>query len=167
MMGPRQRVQSTERIAVKKFFDDFSSKLNLSLIAGEQGLDRVIREKSINRPALVLTGYTKYFAYKRLQLFGAGEMGYLRELSKRRQVQVLESIIECGIPCMVVSRGLVPLPTMVDVANECNVPLFRTKMKSKDFSAEATILLEQHFAPPNQSTWHFNRCPWGRCPYPG
>jgi len=136
-----------ENLPVSTFFDTFAQKLDLTLVAGQAGLKRCIKEKSINRPALVLTGYMRYFAYKRIQLFGAGEMGYLREQSITQQKKILEAIIQKGIPCMIVSRGLVPLPTMVEAAHQHHIPLMRTKMKSKDFTAEATILLERYFAP--------------------
>lgn len=147
MSSRTERTWSVKQIPVQTFYDTFCEKQMLELVAGEEGLERMIREKSINRPALALTGYMKYFAFKRLQLFGAGEMGYLRELPERRQKQILKDIIECGIPCMVVSRGLLPTPSMLEAANTHKIPLFRTRLNSKDFSAEATILLERHFAP--------------------
>ena len=43
-----------------------------------------LREGSINRPALALTGFFKYFANKRIQVMGAAEMTYLRTLSPTR-----------------------------------------------------------------------------------
>lgn len=146
-MASSKRVVSVKKVSVEAFYSSFSENYPLELVAGKAGLQRIIREKSINRPALALTGYMKYFAYKRVQLFGAGEMGYLRELSQADQNKALRAIIECGIPCLVISRGLVPTPFMCDLANEYKIPLFRTRLNSKDFSAEATILLERHFAP--------------------
>jgi HPr kinase/phosphorylase len=143
----REPIVSVKKVPVEAFYSTFCEKYPLELVAGKAGLQRMIREKSINRPALALTGYMKYFAYKRVQLFGAGEMGYLRELSDSDQKKTLTLIIECGIPCLVVSRGLVPTPFMCELADEYNIPLFRTRLNSKDFSAEATILLERHFAP--------------------
>ncbi|HQU08407.1 MAG: HPr(Ser) kinase/phosphatase [Verrucomicrobia bacterium 21-51-4] len=141
-------LKTVESFPVRRFFERFGEPLELELVAGEMGLqNRKIREKSINRPALALTGYYDYFAHKRLQLFGAGEMGYLRSLVRERQQKVLKEIVDHNIPCMVVSRGLRPTATMLDIAKEAKVPLFRTRMKSKDFSAEATILLEQELAP--------------------
>ena len=78
----RMRVSTIESIPVREFYDGFKDQLDMHLFAGESGLDRVIREKSINRPSLAMTGYTKYFANKRIQLFGAGEMAFLRDQSE-------------------------------------------------------------------------------------
>lgn len=136
-----------ESISVKDFFQTCGNALKLKLIVAEEGLTKKIREKSINRPALALAGYFKYFAYKRLQLFGAGEMSYLRDLDESMQDQVLMLMAKKKIPCMVISRNLSPTKAQMDIATKFKIPLFRTPMKSKDFSAEATILLEAMMAP--------------------
>lgn len=136
-----------ESVSVEDFFKSCEDPLKLKLIEGGEGLPKFIKEKSVNRPALALTGYLKHFANKRLQLFGAGEIRYLRDLSERTQNQVLKQMAEKRIPCMVVSRNLSPTKGMIDVSKKFNIPLFRTPMKSKDFSAEATILLEDMMAP--------------------
>ncbi len=118
----------------------------MEVVAGEEGLDNEIGEKSLNRPALALTGYFKHFGSRRLQLFGAGEISYLSDLRPETQKVVLEEIFKKNIPGMIVSRGLYPTPTMVELAELHKVPILRSRMKSKDFSAEATLLLDQKFA---------------------
>lgn len=72
-----------ESVSVREFFESFKDMLQMELLAGEQGLDNMISEKSLNRPALAVTGYFKEFANKRLQLFGAGEMAYLSDQTAR------------------------------------------------------------------------------------
>jgi HPr kinase/phosphorylase len=142
-----QQPKIVESLAVREFYDSFKTTLELDLVAGEEGLDKMIREKSVNRPSLALTGYYKYFANKRLQLFGAGEMSYLRDLPEKAQLNVLREIFSKQIPCIVISRNFAPSRAMIAIANELKVPLIRTPMKSKDFVAEATVLLEHKFAP--------------------
>jgi HPr kinase/phosphorylase len=141
-----------ESLPVRDFYEAFRESLQLELVAGEAGMGKVIREKSINRPALALTGFLKYFAHKRIQLFGAGEMGYLRDLKPARQEEVLTDIIERGVPCIVVSRNLAPTRTMIQVANRQACPMFRTPLKSKNFSTDAVVQIEERFAP--QTTEH-------------
>jgi HPr kinase/phosphorylase len=43
-------------------------------------MKRIIREPTVNRPGLALSGFTRYFAYKRVQVFGNAEVYYLRSL---------------------------------------------------------------------------------------
>src|SRR6056300_1302929 len=137
-----------ESISVRDFYDSFAERLLLRLVTSEKTLSRsTIRENSLNRPALAVTGYFKYFANKRIQLFGAGEMAFFREQSVARRKAVIETMVAKRIPCVVVSRSLAPTPEMVDVLEQAGVPLFRTPLSSKAFTTEVTVLLEERFAP--------------------
>ena len=62
-------------ITVAHFLETYRDKLKMELVVGERGLHRLIHEGSINRPALALTGFFKYFANKRIQVLGAAEIG--------------------------------------------------------------------------------------------
>ena len=141
------QVKQVEQITVQQFYDIGRDPLGLSMVGGVEGMRHLIRDKSVNRPALVLTGYFKSFAAKRIQLFGAGEMAYLRDLPEDRQEEVLTGIARKHIPCMVVSRQLVPVPAMFAVADRFSIPLMRTRMTSRDFLSTATLLLDDQFAP--------------------
>ncbi|HZP60926.1 MAG TPA: HPr(Ser) kinase/phosphatase, partial [Opitutaceae bacterium] len=68
-------------ITVAHFFETYREKLKMELVTDQAGLHRLIREGTINRPALAFTGFFKYFANKRIQVLGAAEMTYLKTLS--------------------------------------------------------------------------------------
>ncbi len=145
-----ERIETVHRkasVTVRDFYESARKRLEMELVAGEKGLDNVIGEKSLNRPALALAGYFKHFGNRRLQLFGAGEISYLSDLRPETQKVLLEEIFAKGIPGVIVSRGLRPTPSMIDLAEAFGVPILRSRMKSKDFTAEATMLLDQKFAP--------------------
>jgi len=147
MENKMNKTRVSEEISVREFFEMFKGTLELELLAGVNGLDRIILEPSLNRPALAITGYYKNFASKRIQLFGAGEMAYMRDLPEARQAVVMDEMIEHDIPCVIISRNLAPTKAMLDAVNAHNVPLIRTKMKSKEFSAEVFVRLERLFSP--------------------
>jgi HPr kinase/phosphorylase len=137
-----------ESISVRDFYESFADRLLLRLVTSRKTLSRsTIRERSLNRPALAVTGYFKYFANKRIQLFGAGEMGFLREQQKSHRIHVLEEMAAKRIPCVVISRNLAPTPEMLEVFEKHGVPVFRTSLASKAFTTEVTVLLEERFAP--------------------
>jgi HPr kinase/phosphorylase len=138
----------TEIVTVKGFLDKTKEALGLVVFAGHDGLDIRIDEKSLNRPALALTGYFKHFANKRLQLFGSGEMSYLHDLPLARQITVLDKIMELGVPGILVSASeLNGMPALQRIANKYNVPVLSSKLASKDLFPESTIWLERLFAP--------------------
>lgn len=136
-----------ESVSVREFYESCREPLELELICGEESLDRIIREKSLNRPALALTGYFRFFANRRIQLFGAGEMGHIRDSDPQVIEKVLCQIAEKNIPCILISRNLAPTPVLLKVAERYKIPLFRSRLKSKTLTTEATLILEEHFAP--------------------
>lgn len=137
----------TESITVQDFFKQGEEHLKLTLVSGSDGMKNLVKDKSINRPALALTGYYKSFAFKRLQVFGAGEMAYLKDIKEDHQYKVLTEIARKHVPCMIVSRNLIPTKSMFQVAEENHIPLIRTSLTSRDFVNTATLLLEDMFAP--------------------
>jgi len=143
-LAPETRPES---VSVREFFDSFRDMLQMELLAGADGLDNFISEKSINRPALAVTGYFKEFAHRRLQLFGAGEMAYLDDQPDAVREKLLDDVFSKKIPAVVVTRGLEVDSLLKRLADKHRVPIIRTQLKSKDFSAEATVLLEEKFAP--------------------
>ena len=143
-LAPETRPES---VSVREFFDSFRDMLQMELLAGVDGLDNVISEKSINRPALAVTGYFKEFANRRLQLFGAGEMAYLADQPDSLREKLVDDVFSKKVPAVVVSRGLQVDAMLTRLADKHHIPIIRTQLKSKDFSAEATVLLEEKFAP--------------------
>lgn len=134
-------------ITVAHFFETYGDKLELELVHGADGLHRLIKEGSINRPALALTGFFKYFANKRLQVLGAAEMTFLKTLEQRKQIEIFSEMVKRGIPCVVLTRNYVPTHPLVAVAEEMKLPIFRTPMITMNFVNAATLCVDNEFAP--------------------
>ena len=134
-------------ITVAHFLESHREKLRMDLVVGEAGLGRLIQEGTINRPALALTGFFKYFANKRIQVIGAAEMTYLKTLDTRRQTAILRRMTQRHIPCLVLTRNYQPTPPMLEVAREMNLPLIRTPMITKNWINLATLAIDNEFAP--------------------
>ena len=134
-------------ITVAHFYETYRGKLGLELVTGEAGLHRLIKEGSINRPSLALTGFFKYFANKRLQVFGAAEMTYLKTLSQRQQIETFGEMVKRGIPAIVLTRNYIATHPMLAVSQEMNLPIFRTPMITMNFVNAATLCIDNEFAP--------------------
>ncbi len=134
-------------ITVAHFYESYRQKLKLELVTGDAGLHRIIREGTVNRPSLALTGFFKYFANKRLQVLGAAEIAYLKTRSQRDQVVVFEKMARLGIPCVVLTRNFVPTHPLLAVAKELKLPIFRTPMITMNFVNLATLCIDNEFAP--------------------
>jgi HPr kinase/phosphorylase len=137
-----------QSISVEQFFKEHGEALQMRLIAGDGGnLKRAIREPTVNRPGLALSGFTQYFAYKRMQVFGHAEFFYLRSLSARQRETRYAYLFAYKIPCVVFSRGLKPDKEFLTAAEKAGVPIFQTPLVTMKFINNATLQLEMMFAP--------------------
>src|ERR1700690_593449 len=134
-------------ITVAHFYDTYREKLKLELAAGDAGLHRLIREGSINRPALALTGFFKYFANKRIQVIGAAEMTYMKTRSQNEQVRIFREMAVRSVPCIVLTRNYHPTQPMLTVAAKMNLPILRTPLITMNLVNLATLCIDNEFAP--------------------
>jgi len=136
-----------DTVSVERFYTAHSSSLELNLIAGAGGLKRIIREPTVNRPGLVLAGFTRYFAFKRIQVIGNAEAFFLKSLSPEERVQRCDTFFTHKIPCVVFSRSLHPDKIFLRAAERAGVPIFRCPLVTMKFINLATLALEMLFAP--------------------
>src|ERR1051326_4198328 len=139
--------KSVPVVTVEGFYNSHAEKLQMKLEGPRVGFHRKIREPTINRPGLALSGFYTYFAEKRVQVLGAAEHSYLKSLSSTLRVRRFQRMCEHKIPCLVMSRGFHLAPELVAVAAAAKVAVFRTPMITMKFINAATIALEMDFSP--------------------
>ncbi len=139
--------KSVPVVTVESFYNSHAEKLQMKLDGPRVGFHRKIREPTINRPGLALSGFYTYFAEKRVQVLGAAEHSYLKSLAPRARVRRFRALCARKIPCLVVSRGFHLDPSLLAVAAEENIAVFRTPMITMKFINAATIALEVDFSP--------------------
>jgi HPr kinase/phosphorylase len=134
-------------VTVESFFRAHGEDLQLKLEGPRVGFHRKIREPTINRPGLALSGFYKYFAEKRVQVLGSAEQSYLNSLSPRQRVRRFRALCEQKIPCIVMARGAHLARDLLAVAEEEQIAVFRTPLVTMRFINAATIALEVDFSP--------------------
>jgi HPr kinase/phosphorylase len=136
-----------DTITVERFYTDQAEVLDLKLLAGAKGLKRIIREPTVNRPGLLLSGFTRYFANKRVQVIGNAEAFFLKSLTPEERAKRYEMLFTYRIPCVVFSRNLHPERQFLQIAELADVPLFQCPLVTMKFINRATLALEMMFAP--------------------
>lgn len=134
-------------LTVGDFYTRHSESLQLKLLGSAVGFDRRIREPTINRPGLALSGFYSYFAEKRIQIMGSAELSYLKSLPPDEVRERCLTLCAQPIPCIVVSRGIKPPPALLEQAELAGIAVFRTPMVTMKFINAATLVLEFDFAP--------------------
>ena len=136
-----------QSVTVEQFYKEQAGPLQMRLLSGEGDLKRVIREPTVNRPGLALSGFTRYFAYKRMQVMGHAEVYYLREQRQEEREARYAYLFAYKIPCVVFSRGLKADKEFITAAEQSGVPVFSTPLVTMKFINLATLSLEMMFAP--------------------
>src|SRR6202051_821143 len=139
--------KSVPVVTVESFYNSHAEKLQMKLDGPRVGFHRKIREPTINRPGLALSGFFSYFAQKRVQVLGAAENTYLKSLSPKLRVKRFRALCEQKIPCVVISRGAHLDDALMAVAADEEIAIFRTPMITMKFINAATIALEVDFSP--------------------
>src|SRR5437660_12324632 len=128
-----RREKTVPVVTVESFYNSHAEKLQMKLEGPRVGFHRKIREPTINRPGLALSGFYTYFAEKRVQVFGAAEHSYLKSLSRKVRAKRFRELCACKIPCIVVSRAFHVDPALVEAAAKEEVAVFRTPMITMKF----------------------------------
>jgi HPr kinase/phosphorylase len=136
-----------DTVTVERFYTDQAEALGLKLMAGANGLKRVIREPTVNRPGLVMSGFTRYFANKRVQVIGNAEAYFLKSLPPSERAERYEKFFSFKIPCVVFSRNLKADKLFLKYAEKVDVPIFQCPLVTMKFINLATLALEMMFAP--------------------
>lgn len=121
--------------------------LQLSLVAGRDGLGREIKIGDVNRPGLSLTGFFDYFAYERLQVFGLGETAFTSQLPDMKKMEVYEKFFSYDVSCCVFTNDKQPDDFFIKMADTRNIPTFVTKYPTTRFISLWTHAVEEIFSP--------------------
>lgn len=130
-------------IKVKKFIEGL--QLTPIYLGDQKTLN--IHSSDLNRPGLQLSGFFEYFSMDRVQLFGKGEIEYLKSLDPAVRQERLETYFSYPIPCVIISRDQYPDEQIIEVARKYDVPLFLSSLDTMKISNLVSIFLDNELAP--------------------
>ena len=123
-------------------------RLDLKVYTDEIDLKkRRIECADINRPALQLAGYFQHFESSRVQVIGNVEYFYTRQLENEVKIQVYKELLSYDIPCIILSRDLIPDDDFLDIAEAKGIPVLGTSRSTSEFTAELIYELGEMLSP--------------------
>jgi HPr kinase/phosphorylase len=132
-----------DSIAVQELEQAREHHLELTLMAGRKGLHKKITHSQVQKMGLALTGFIPFTNPERLQVIGNTEMAYFNTLAPEMQKNVIRQICSLPLSCLVITRGLEIPELLLREADEKDIPVFRTNMRSFDFIERVTRFLEE------------------------
>jgi len=136
-----------EEYSVGQLFKTRKAALELTLLAGESGLEKILESREVQRPSMALMGWLKGFAEERIQVIGKTEIAYLQSLPRAKLREIIEIIMSFKIPCVILSKSIVPSPIFLEFADHNSIPLFSSKLATVDLINKLSAWLDIAFAP--------------------
>ena len=120
--------------------------LPLEVLAGAEGLDRVITSPHIQKTGLALAGFHEYLKPGRVLIFGESEIRYLENLETAARLQSMRLALTLDFPCVLITGGFTPPPELVVEAERARLPLLKTTVATPMAIAKLSSHLEDSLA---------------------
>jgi HPr kinase/phosphorylase len=120
--------------------------LPLELLAGHDGLDRIITSPHIQKTGLALAGFHEYLRPGRVLIFGESEIRYLESLDAAARVDALRLSLTVDFPCVLITGGFLPPAELLAESTRARLPLLRTAIVTPMAIAKLTSILEDSLA---------------------
>src|SRR5438445_6655588 len=120
--------------------------LGLELLAGGDGVDRLITSPHVQKTGLALAGFHEYLKPGRVLIFGESEIRYLESLETEARVTALRLALTLDFPCVLVTGGFTPPRELVVEAERASLPLLKTTVATPAAIAKLSSLLEDSLA---------------------
>ena len=134
-------------INVRKILEKQGKALELTVTAGEAGLDNTVQSPELNRPGLAIAGFYDVFSHDRIQILGITECSFLKSLNPLERSTRLSKMFEFEIPCFIITSDQKVGPELLGLADKHNVPVMQTPIPTSRFSGMLSYFLEHEFAP--------------------
>lgn len=107
----------------------------------------LISSMEINRMGLELIGSLDDFDSNRILVMGQSENLFLKTLTKNEIYKSIESIFSLRPPALLITRGIKPIPEILDEAKKFSIPILLTGLVTSDIISELVAFLNIHLAP--------------------
>jgi HPr kinase/phosphorylase len=122
-------------------------ELGLEVLYIPEGEDMVVAAADVNRPSLLLAGFTDYFDNRRLQICGRVEISYLQQLPPEERRKSIDLLYSFKPPAVIYTRGLPVDEYALECGRKYGVPVLRSSESTSNFMSAAISYLNVELAP--------------------
>ncbi|HEY3234436.1 MAG TPA: HPr(Ser) kinase/phosphatase [Polyangiaceae bacterium] len=139
--------QANRAISVRALLGDPELGLSVRLIAGADGLDRVITYPRIQKSGLSMVGHKHGLVPTRIQILGETEISYAESLTPPQQRVAAEHLFAAAPACVLVTRGADPPKPLCEEAERTSTPLVVCAQRSSEAITLVHAFLDERLAP--------------------
>lgn len=147
-MAHQAKVFKKESITVDFMVEQLRTTVNVEIEAVNDvpSAERFVTESNLHRPGLVLAGYKELFTSHRVQILGNTENQFLQHMDDETRRAAFSTLVEFPVPCIVLTENNSLDRSLVTLATESGVPVYRTPLPSTHFMAVLRDFLSDQFA---------------------
>lgn len=136
-----------DNLSVEELQKKWGERLEINLVSGNRGLKRNISKDRVQKPGLRMIGPSVELEQEKIQIFGRTEVSYINSLPKPEKKNIIDQITSQNIPCLIISKDLMPNEYLKKTCQKRNVPLFITKLYTGKLISFLNEILEERLAP--------------------
>jgi HPr kinase/phosphorylase len=122
------------------------AEFEVTAVAGQTGLSRIVTVPRIQKPGLALTGWPEQLHPCRVLVLGGTEIEYLLDHEPARRIGIA-TLLASDPACIVVCRGLGPPRELAAEAEQRGVPVLVSQLPTADFISAVTGWMADRLAP--------------------
>jgi HPr kinase/phosphorylase len=142
----RQESKS-KSLTVQQFLEFGAKRLKMRMVAGAEGLRKLISSGRVQKTGLALADFTECITRERVQMLGRTEMHYLAQLPSDQRKEMLENLLSCDLACLIITTGEAAPPYLIEAADKHQTPLFTSPLESTEAIDLITHYLDLQLAP--------------------
>lgn len=131
-------------VSLKKFVSHLSYKV---IYTPADEADIYLTSLDVQRPGLVLAGYSDYFNPERVQFLGLAELGYLESIGEEKRRESLEHFLSTKPAAIIITREKKVPEVLIELAQKYQVPVLSTKESTSSAMSSAISFLSIELAP--------------------
>jgi HPr kinase/phosphorylase len=121
---------ATRQVSVDRLFADNQARLGMSWLAGRQGGNKVLTGEAALKPTIGQVGHMNFIHPFRIQILGAAELAWLRELTPDRLKAAIDQLFTTDLVAVVVANGEDFPPYLLEQCNERHLALLTSLQPS-------------------------------------
>jgi len=118
------------QVNIRQLFEDKQARLELSRVAGTDGIDYIIDSDEVDASNRGLIGHLNLIHPNWVQVLSEIELDYLRNLSIDERDNAFRQIQQNGAACLIVAGTTDIPPELISFANKSKIPLFASPKPS-------------------------------------
>ena len=142
-----QNSNTENPLRVEELLKSWGEELEIEILTGEKGLERMISSDRIQKPGLKLLDSDLKLDKGTVQILGKTEIAYFDRLKPAEKKGVTGSLMSQDVPCFIVTRDLTPDKKLFEACEKNRIPLFSTKLYTGKLISMLQEILEVRLAP--------------------